>query len=574
MVNFRGRILNSFIIFTSGIYLLLGIAIVNFSINDMERELFNSYKKQLELTSFPVKNDEGNLETILKKYNKSIDGELSYVTKGGEVRASTFEEPPSQVLKTLMHKTDETQKIIRSDYVNFVMPLTPNQPPTDYLVITTNKSDFDDELRGAWFPVLVTLLLSYLLLIYITIRLISKLAKPVDDAMRVAKELARGNYKARSHEYQLRETGELNHSLNVLARNLEQITELREAEQERMKTVIDNMDSGLLLIDSLGYVNLVNRAYCSIFEVEKDVPNETLYYDIMPNQNVIELVEETFLTEATVRKQVSINVGIDRKHFHITCVPILGFQGKIKGIVLVFHDITELNHLEQMRKDFVANVSHELRTPVTSLKGFAETLLDGAMENEELRRKFLTIIWKESDRLQNLIQDLLDFTKMEQSNFKLNWQKVDLAGIVDDVTTLLASRSKEKEIEFNVELEGNIEIEGDAARLKQILINLINNALSYTPNGGKVCITGREDGDEVVIMVKDTGIGISEEEIPRIFERFYRVDKARSRNSGGTGLGLAIVKHLVEAHKGNIKVTSKKNEGTSFQLTFSKQKAT
>lgn len=574
MVNFRGRILNSFIIFTSGIFLLLGIAIANLSINDMERELFNSYKKQLELTSYPVKTDEGNLRTILKKYNKSIDGELSYVTQGGKVRASTFKEPPSQVLRTLMHKTDDTQKIIRGDYVNFVMPLTPNQPSTDYLVITTNKSDFDDELRGAWFPVLVTLLLSYLLLIYITFRMTSKLAKPVDDAMRVAKELARGNYKARSHEYQLRETGELNHSLNILARNLEQITELREAEQERMKTVIDNMDSGLLLIDSLGYVNLVNRAYCSIFEVEREVPKETLYYDIMPNQDVIELVEETFLTEATVRKQVSINVGIDRKHFHITCVPILGFQGKIKGIVLVFHDITELKHLEQMRKDFVANVSHELRTPVTSLKGFAETLLDGAMENDELRQKFLTIIWKESDRLQNLIQDLLDFTKMEQSNFKLNWQKVDLASIVDDVTTLLESRSKEKEIELNVELEGNLEIDGDAARLKQILINLINNALSYTPNGGKVHITGQEDGDVVEVMVKDTGIGISEEEVPRIFERFYRVDKARSRNSGGTGLGLAIVKHLVEAHKGHIKVTSRKDEGTTFQLTFSKRKAT
>ncbi|MGM7702299.1 two-component system histidine kinase PnpS [Pseudalkalibacillus sp. Hm43] len=574
MENFRGRILNSFVIFTSGIFLLLGIAIANLSIGNMERKMFNSYSKQLDLVSYAILSDERNLEPILENYNTSIDGNLSYVTAGGKITATTLQDPPERMLQSLRHRTENTQRINRDDQVNFVKPMTLDNRSTDYLVITLDKRDYENELQSAWFPILIAILLSFLLLIYVTFRLTGKLAKPVDDAMRVAKELAQGNFNARSHEYQLRETGELNHSLNVLARNLEQITELREAEQERMKTVINNMDSGLLLIDSLGYVNLVNRTYCSIFDVEKEVPKETLYYDIMPNQDVIDLVEETFLTEATVRKQVSIPIGIERKHFHITCVPILGFQDKIKGIVLVFHDITELKHLEQMRKDFVANVSHELRTPVTSLKGFAETLLDGAMENVELRHKFLTIIWKESDRLQNLIQDLLDFTKMEQSNFKLHWQNVDLAVIVDDVTTLLESRSNEKEIDMNVEISGDLQMEGDAARLKQILINLINNALSYTPNGGKVWITGRDAGDEVELEVRDTGIGISEEEVPRIFERFYRVDKARSRNSGGTGLGLAIVKHLVEAHKGTIQVTSKKNEGTTFKLSFSKEKTT
>lgn len=552
---------------------MLGIAIANLSIGSMERELDSSYKTQLDLVSKAVKAENGeDLESLLKGFQKSIDGDLTYLSEDGSISATTFDTIPHNALENLIHQSDQVVKLQRDKKVNFVLPLSPEQKSSDYLVLTTDRAEFDRELRNAWFPILGTLLLSYLLLIYVTFRMTGKLAKPVDDAMRVAKELAQGNFRARSHEYQLSETGELNHSLNILARNLEQITELREAEQERMKTVIENMDSGLLLIDSLGYINLVNRSFCSIFGVEKEIPRETLYYDIMPNQDVIDLVEETFLTEATVRKQIMISMGIERKHFHITCVPNLGYQGKIKGIVLVFHDITELKNLEQMRKDFVANVSHELRTPVTSLKGFAETLLDGAMDSEELRRKFLTIIWKESDRLQNLIQDLLDFTKMEQSNFKLNWHKVSLTTIVDEVTTLLESRSKEKNIEMNINLDGDLEMEGDAERLKQILINLINNALSYTPAGGEVFITGRDLEDKVELEVKDTGIGISEDEVPRIFERFYRVDKARSRNSGGTGLGLAIVKHLVEAHKGSIKVKSERDVGTSFILSFSKKK--
>ncbi|WP_221566366.1 two-component system histidine kinase PnpS [Alkalihalobacillus sp. TS-13] len=569
MVNFRGRILNSFIIFASGIFLLLSFAIANLSIGAMEREQFDSYAKQLQFVSKAIEPGNIDLQETLNRYEGSTDGEISYITQGGEIAATTFEKPPFTEQERFT-PSENVEKIERDGRVDFVMTLSPEQSTSDYLVISAEEKTLTNEVRRYWIPVLLTILLSYALLIVVTFRLTGKLVKPVDDAMRVAKELARGNFKARTHEYQLKETGQLNHSLNVLARNLEQITELREAEQERMSTVIENMDSGLLLIDSKGYINLMNRAYRSLFEIDSENWKEALYHEIMPNEDVIELVDETFLTETTVKKQVTLSIGIDRKHFHLTCVPILGQKDKVKGIVLVFHDITELKNLEQMRKDFVANVSHELRTPVTSLKGFAETLLDGAMESKELREKFLTIIWKESDRLQNLIQDLLEFTKMEQSNFQLNWQRINLETIVNDVVTLLEPRAEQKDIEVFVEIEGDLKIEGDSARMKQIMINLLNNALSYTPNGGSIWITGKEEDDKIHLEVKDTGIGITEDEIPRVFERFYRVDKARSRNSGGTGLGLAIVKHLVEAHKGSVKVTSQKDVGTTFTLTFFK----
>ncbi|WP_257346542.1 two-component system histidine kinase PnpS [Pseudalkalibacillus decolorationis] len=570
MTNFRGRILTAFIVFTTIIFILLGLLIANLSIGSMERQKLQAYRSQLQLISNSVSETEVSKKELLR-IAEDIEGELTMFSGNGEVVATTL--PKEQIInpKRINFDTNGIQQLEREGFTDFVLSLS-NGESSGSLVLTLSDAIVSSDIRKSWFPILLSLFIGYGILIYLTFRLTNKLARPVDDAIRVAGELTRGNFKARSHEYQLRELGALNHSLNVLARNLEQMTRLREVEKERMKTVIDNMGSGLLLIDSKGYINLINRFYKETFMVDGNVLNDKMYHEIMPHRNVVELVEETFLTEETVRKQILLSVGITRKHFDVTCVPILGQGETLRGIILVFHDITELKKLEQVRRDFVANVSHELRTPVTSLKGFAETLLDGAMKNEELCEKFLTIIWKESDRLQKLINDLLDFTKMEQTNFQLDLQWINVETIMEDVQTLLESRAKEKGIDLIVSTDGDLYMEGDTSRVQQILINLVNNALSYTSSGGTVKLIGQEDAGKVNIAVEDTGIGIKEEEIPRIFERFYRIDKARSRNSGGTGLGLAIVKHLVEAHKGSIQVKSKSNEGTTFFLSFSKIK--
>ncbi|WLD92341.1 two-component system histidine kinase PnpS [Alkalihalobacillus sp. AL-G] len=571
MSNFRGRILNAFVVFTSIIFLLLGFLIANLSIGGIERQKVEAYETQLRLVAKSVQ-DNRDIEEPLEHLAEELDGGLTYYSGDGDVIESTISGRELVDSDRFKKVTNNVQQLKREGYTDFVIALTEGDSLDGFLVLTISDQTFKNDVRKIWFPILFSLFFGYCILIYLTFRLTNKLANPVDDAVRVASELARGNYKARSHEYQLRESGELNHSLNVLARNLEQITRSREAEQERMKTVIENMGSGLLLIDSKGYINLMNRFYKETFLVDGNVLNDKMYHEIMPHEDVVELVKETFLTEKIVRKQVLLSVGITRKHFDVTCVPILGQYENLKGIVLVFHDITELKNLEQVRKDFVANVSHELRTPVTSLKGFAETLLDGAMDNKELRTKFLTIIWKESDRLQRLINDLLDFTKMEQANFQLELQRIDVGLIINDVKNLLETRANEKDIHFVVSTCDDLQIEGDALRIKQILINLVNNAISYTPSGGTVQLIGSEEPGAVNVTVKDTGIGMDDEEIPRIFERFYRIDKARSRNSGGTGLGLAIVKHLVEAHKGSIQVKSANDAGTTFLLSFPKIK--
>ncbi|MCH6268842.1 two-component system histidine kinase PnpS [Neobacillus citreus] len=415
------------------------------------------------------------------------------------------------------------------------------------------------------------LVIAVVVIIFLGIRIISKFTKPIVEATDVAIELAKGNYRARTNVKRLDETGMLGTSLNRLAQNLQELVKSQEMQQEQLKVLIENMGAGLVLIDSKGYINLINRGFIDIFQVSQADYLNKLYYEVIDQEEIRDLVTEVFRIEQKVSKQLLIPLLIERRYFVVYGVPIIGTNHVWKGVLLVFHDITEIKKLEQMRKDFVANVSHELKTPITSIKGFTETLLDGAMNNQETLESFLSIILKESERLQSLIQDLLDLSKIEQQGFKLNIQKIDLFKLLEDVITLLQGKAEEKTISLELLCpEDRVQIHGDVDRLKQVFINLIGNAITYTPSNGNVGVILLEHGETVRVHVKDTGIGIKKEEIPRIFERFYRVDRARSRNSGGTGLGLAIVKHLIEAHHGQISVISAPGEGSEFIIELKK----
>ncbi|WP_404322470.1 cell wall metabolism sensor histidine kinase WalK [Cytobacillus firmus] len=444
-------------------------------------------------------------------------------------------------------------------------PVMINGEKEGYIFLSTKLAEFQKAYQQIWWILAVSLGLSLFLIILLGSRITARYTKPIESATQVAIELTKGNYRARTYEDQEDETGMLSKSINVLARNLQEMVKSQEMQQDRLGALIENMGSGLILIDSRGYINLVNRPYKEVFNVNPSEYLYKLYYEVIEHKGITEVVEEIFMTEQKVKKQLIIPVNIERRYFEVYGVPIIGTNDEWKGILLVFHDITELKKLEQMRKDFVANVSHELKTPITSIKGFSETLLDGAMENKQTLNDFLNIILKESDRLQSLIQELLDLSKIEKQGFSLSIQQLDLADVLEDVVAIMKGKAAEKEIALEFKREDKpVYIEGDVHRLKQVFINIISNAISYTPNQGVVYISSADSDRTVLTEIRDTGIGIEAGEIPRIFERFYRVDKARSRNSGGTGLGLAIVKHLVEAHKGTISVKSEVGKGTAF----------
>ena len=450
-------------------------------------------------------------------------------------------------------------------------PLIKANEKEGYLFIFTKTSELKKAYSQIWWILSISLLIVFIVFIYLGYRITVRYTKPLESATTVAIELAKGNYRARIEGNELKEASMLSMSINILAQNLQEMSKAQEIQQDRISALIENMGAGLLLIDSRGFINLINKGYADIFHVIPADNLNKLYYEVIEQEEICNIIADVFRTEQKVRKHLLLPLGIERRYFDVYGIPIIGINNVWKGVLLVFHDITEIKKLEVMRKDFVANVSHELKTPVTSIKGFSETLLDGAMNNQDTLEAFLSIINKESDRMQSLIQDLLDFSKIEQQEFKLNIQDFDLFELINEVITMLNKKAKSKDIRLELEFQREeLYIQGDHDRLKQVFINLISNAILYTPPKGYVKVSLFDHEKTVKIHVKDSGVGIKQEEIPRIFERFYRVDRARSRDSGGTGLGLAIVKHLVEAHHGNISVRSTLGEGSEFIIELHK----
>lgn len=427
-------------------------------------------------------------------------------------------------------------------------------------------NEFSDIRIRLWIMLIITLIITFILLMVVTSRLIKNLAQPIDNVTNTALELAKGNYRARAFENVESPTIQLSNAVNVLARNLQDIMMIREMEQERLKTLIENMGSALIMIGKEGHVSIVNKAFLELF----DVPYSTVYKQVfrelgLPNE-LEQFVDHVFMTEITYRKQMQIEIQQEFHHMEVYGAPVIGEHGHWLGIVIIMHDISELKKLEQIRKDFVANVSHELRTPITSIKGFSETLLDGAYKEQGTLLSFLEIINKESNRLQMLILDLLELSKIEKHGFTVNIERTSLKDVIVRASEMTVPRLEEKNISFEAEIEQDVVVEGDANRLIQVVMNLMTNATTYSPENTKIKVKLYEQNKSGVIEIIDEGIGIEKPEIPRIFERFYRVDRARSRNSGGTGLGLAIVKHLIEAHHGKIQVESEVGKGTTMRV--------
>ncbi|MGN7478107.1 two-component system histidine kinase PnpS [Solibacillus silvestris] len=399
-----------------------------------------------------------------------------------------------------------------------------------------------------------------------TYRVASNFINPIINITKTARELSKGNYRARAFANGPRTIVELRNSINILARNLQDITKTRAIEEERLKTLIENMGSALMMIDREGNISIVNKKFQTLFELPKEQLIGKNFMMLGLPKELEQFIDHVFLTEMPYRQQLMMEIADEEYYEQVYGAPVVGEHGRWLGVVIVMHDVSELVRLEQVRKDFVANVSHELRTPITSIKGFSETLLDGAFKDEQMLLSFLTIIYDESNRIQVLVNDLLELSKIERHGFTLEVTPTKLQDILIRVVDLTSSQLESKNMQFNVEIEQDAVILGDVNRLMQIFTNLINNAIAYSKEETTVTLRISANKEHGIFEVRDEGIGIEKAEIARIFERFYRVDRARSRNSGGTGLGLSIVKHLIEAHNGKIQVASEIGKGTSIKV--------
>jgi len=339
---------------------------------------------------------------------------------------------------------------------------------------------------------------------------------------------------------------------------------------QRLQGVLDHMPSGVVMIGEDGCITLYSRQAERLLGRDSRGMVGRPYTDFKQHEEIVDLIRDGIGKRAPIYREVHVHKP-EQRLLHASLIPLTQDGESESGLLLVLEDVSPLRRLERMRSEFVANVSHELRTPVAAVKGFAETLLNGAMDDKETALSFLKIIHEESERLNRLLGDLLELSQIESRRTPMQYSPVDCHAFLIRMHELIAPEAARKNIAMQLHSEEGLFLEADEDRLGQIVINLLQNGINYTPVGGTVELHASsfidENGeDRVRIRVSDTGIGIPSKDLPRIFERFYRVDKARSRSSGGTGLGLSIVKHLVELHHGAIRVESEVGKGSQFTI--------
>ena len=409
--------------------------------------------------------------------------------------------------------------------------------------------------------IIVALLVASIITYFTTKRIIS----PIEEVMDVTKELSEKHYTVRYSGQGFGEISKLGSTVNELAESLEnQMLEIRQND-ERLYELINHLVIGVMLLDDQRNIQMVNPAMNRILGEDTSKLLGKTYVEAIKSYGLSHIIERAYRRKQAQNNEIYFYYPQDRI-VDANIVPISGKNPGELNVIVLLYDITEIRRLEKVRTDFVANASHELRTPVTALKGFAETLLDGAKEDKEVLDQFLEIMLKESIRLDSIVNDILELSRVEQKQVPVNAENVKVREAVESTFKLVKQKAESKQMELSIIEEDAVSIQTDLSRLKQVLANLINNAIVYTQEKGKVVVKIHKEDEYAVIEVSDNGIGIPEDEQDRIFERFYRVDKARSRNSGGTGLGLSIVKYLVENLNGSITVHSKLGLGTTFTV--------
>jgi two-component system, OmpR family, phosphate regulon sensor histidine kinase PhoR len=394
-----------------------------------------------------------------------------------------------------------------------------------------------------------------------------RVTRPVVEMQAIARQMSEGQFAVRAPVASIDELGSLGRALNLMVARLRDQIETLQSERAKATAILDGMVEGVIAVDGHETVLLMNERARAMFGVGPGRGEGKPFLEVIRNADLHEIFRAGRQALDVARRELRLTAPVERT-LRVTAVP-LPLGSEPPGVVMVVDDVSELRRLELVRTEFVANVSHELRTPLTAIQGYLETLLGGALEEPEHARRFLEVAFRHTERLGRLLNDLTDLSNIELGKVTLNVTPTPLRPVVDSVLEIVAAKARDGGVEVSADAPESLTVHADHDRLAQILINLVDNAVKYTRPGGRVAVRARAlDSERVELSVSDTGVGIPHADLPRITERFYRVDKARSRELGGTGLGLAIVKHLVHAHGGELAIESEEERGTTVRFTL------
>jgi len=521
----------------------------------------------------------GNLVAQLKSKTHC---RITIVSRQGKVLADS-QERPEQILGMENHANrPEIQAALaghtgietrysltlKKNMLYVALPLLDHGKVLGALRLSLSLTQVEDMLGTIRKIVVVGVLIALGLVFILGVFFITKTIRPIKNMIQVSRKLADGDFSRRIIPHSQDEIGELAQTLNAMAQHIEDKTREVHARNQQLAAMFYSMIEGVVVTDKGGRLLSVNPTIERTFGItSKDVVGLS-FLEAIRNNDISEVISAVLREGKSVSREIVLVVPV-RKTFQINAAPI--FEGNsINGCLAVIHDITEIKRLETMRSDFVANVSHELKTPLTSIKGFVETLLGGALEDRQNNRSFLKIIQSHAERLNTLVNDLLSLAHLESKESVLHRERNNLRQLADAALTDAQPQWQKKNLRVQNEVPSDIFVLADKDKLSQVFSNLIENAIKFSKDHGQLTITCQDLNFQIKIFVEDTGVGIPEKDHSRIFERFYRVDRARSREVGGTGLGLSIVKHIIEQHQGSVGVESSEEVGSKFWFTLPK----
>ncbi|ACL03126.1 PAS/PAC sensor signal transduction histidine kinase [Desulfatibacillum aliphaticivorans] len=393
-----------------------------------------------------------------------------------------------------------------------------------------------------------------------------RITRPIEQMKKWSESISRGDFNFSPPEAKSEEIESLSKAMNQMAKDLKGRIDFITRQKNQMEAVLASMVEGVIALDTGQRIISMNQAAGRMLSCDPRTAAGKTIQETVRNTDFHDFVLMAFRSESPVEEELVLS-GKHERYFKVRGMTLRDAQAQRMGALVVLNDMTQVTKLENMRRDFVANVSHEIKTPITAIKGFVETLLDGALDDKENAKRFLEIISRHTDRLKAIVEDLLELSRIEQAGGReLPLERASVKEALETAVQVCEARAISENITVEMDCPDDLTAVFDPTMIEQAVVNLLDNAVKYSEEHGVVRVGAKAEGGEVLIWVEDEGPGISEEHLPRLFERFYRVDKARSRNLGGTGLGLAIVKHIMAAHGGHVSVKSEKGKGAAFTL--------
>lgn len=588
------------VLFIFMLMISLQLIVANF-LRQLETQMISNFQEQIQLQVGFLKN---SVQPILARDDKDEVkiAEISkilqdYPTGSSIVEArimdtqgyilGTTNQSQQSVVGTRTTEADAQQVLLTNDvyaynytehenrYWKIVSPISPisgnSGNPLGIISVTTNIESRYTQVKDIGVIFVSSSLIAIVLVIIITFLISQGITKPIAEMKKQTEKIAEGNYTGEVKIYSDDELGQLGQAINDLSFKIKEAQESTESERQRLDSVLRHMSDGVIATDRRGRIVIMNTAALDILNLKSEKVIGIPLLEILPLEERV-----TFRELLETQQERLIYLEEDGEDSMIQCEfsVIQRESGFISGLVCVLTDVTEQQKIERERRNFVSNVSHELRTPLTSIKSYTEALVDGAWENKEIAPGFLNVIETETDRMMRMITDLLNLSRMDQNRFGLEKEFINMNELVVHIVNrfemvLQSEPYRDKNYRILTDItQRDLWVELDQDKITQVLDNIINNAIKYSPDGGRIIVRLMETHTDIIVSVSDEGLGIARKDIPHLFDRFYRVDKARSRAMGGSGLGLAIAQEVVQLHGGKIWVNSIENKGSTFFVSL------